>query len=377
MQLRLQPHGTQPLYLQIAAEIRRQVAAGSLAPGTVLPTVRRLARELGCDPGTVARAYAELAREGVLVGKRGGGTRIAQELPESLDDSIRQAHLVNVVERALIEALRAGYSTQEIEAAFTLTLVRWRELRQTPQSRLSTLQVAPNRLRFVGSHDLTVELLASQVHRTYPNVDATLDFAGSLGGLIALARGEADVAGAHLLDETTGEYNVDYVRRVLPGRSTILVTLALRQQGLLLAKGNPKGIYGLADLRRRDVRLVNRQPGSGTRVLLDLHLRKLGIDPYQVSGYEQAEPTHLAVAAAVARGQADVGLGIYAAARAMDLEFYPLLQERYELVIPVEHGDHPGVQAILDVVRSEEFRQTVAALGGYDVSETGQEREVK
>src|SRR5439155_5992015 len=189
---------------------------------------------------------------------------------------------------------------------------------------------------------------------------------GSLGGLIALQRGEAHLAGSHLLDEGTGEYNLSYVRRMLDGRAIVVMTLVYREQGLILPKGNPKRIGTLADLLRDDVLFVNRQKGAGTRVLLDYKLREMGAGPRQVKGYEREEFTHLAVAATVAGGAADVGLGILAAARALDLDFVPLLRERYDLVIPREFYESELLAALLEIIRGPDFRREVEALGGYD-----------
>jgi len=156
----------------------------------------------------------------------------------------------------------------------------------------------------------------------------------------------------------------------------VLVTLVHRQQGLIVARGNPKGIQGLEDLTRPDVRFVNRQRGSGTRILLDYHLQRLGIEPHQVQGYDQEEYTHLAVAAAVASGRADVGLGIAAAAQALNLDFLPLFTERYDLVVPREYMDHPLLAPLWQVLEDAAFRQDVMRLPGYDVSEMGRVREV-
>ena len=194
---------------------------------------------------------------------------------------------------------------------------------------------------------------------------------GSLGGFIALARREAHVAGCHLLDEETGEYNVPFVKRVLPGERVLLVNLVYRVQGLIVPAGNPRDIFSLGDLVRPGVVFVNRQRGSGTRVLLDHHLRHQHIDASQIRGYDREELTETAVAEAVVSGSADVGLGILAAARAMGADFMPLWRERYDLAVPKAHLDMPAVQALLDVLRSDEFRGVVAAMGGYETEEMG------
>lgn len=228
-----------------------------------------------------------------------------------------------------------------------------------------------NTIVAIGSHDLTLDLLASFVARERPGMNLSSSNVGSLGGLIALQRGEAHIAGSHLLDEETGDYNVSYVRKHLAGRGVVLMNLVYRDQGLIVPSGNPKNIRGLDDLMRADVRFVNRQKGAGTRVLLDYKLNQMACDPSRVQGYEREEYTHLAVAATVMSGSADVGLGILAAARALKLDFVPLLKERYDLVIPREHYDSPLLAPLLDIIRGEEFRREVQTLRGYDASEMG------
>src|SRR5579884_613461 len=224
----------------------------------------------------------------------------------------------------------------------------------------------------IGSHDLTLDLLSDALARQRPGWSLSSSNVGSLGGLIALQRGECHLAGSHLLDEQSGEYNWPYVRRSLRGRDVVLMTLVYRDQGLIVPPGNPKEIQTLRDLTRQDVLFVNRQRGAGTRVLLDYKLRELGIAPSDIRGYEREEYTHLGVAAAVAGGSADVGLGILAAARALGLDFIPLLKERYDLVIPREFYTSELLAPLLEIIRGPEFRATVEALGGYDTSETGQ-----
>jgi len=225
----------------------------------------------------------------------------------------------------------------------------------------------------IGSHDVSLDLLANFLAERFPGYSLSSAHVGSLGGIMALRRGEAHLAGVHLLDEETGEYNLPYVRRFLPGRKLVLVTLMHRDQGLIVKKGNPKRITGFADLARPDVLFVNRQRGAGTRILLDYELKRAGIDPEQVRGYQHEEFTHMAVAVAVASGVADVGLGILAAARALDLDFVPVTQERYDLLIPAEYYDTILVKQLLSVIRDPAFQEAVLALGGYDLRETGRE----
>lgn len=243
------------------------------------------------------------------------------------------------------------------------------ELRRPAAAIASTVVV-------VGSHDVALDVLADFLRRADPTSTLASAHVGSLGGLLALRRGEAHMAGVHLLDEDTGEYNVSYVRRYLPDRPTALVTLAERDQGLLVGPGNPKDIRSIADLARADVRFVNRQRGAGTRVLLDYELRRAGLSPRQVQGYDREVYTHMAVAVTVATGAADCGLGILAAARAMGLDFVPVTRERFELAIPEEHMESPLITRVLTVLDEPEFRRAVSSLGGYELSLTGTVRRV-
>lgn len=224
----------------------------------------------------------------------------------------------------------------------------------------------------IGSHDLTLDLLADELGQRYPGRSLSSANVGSLGGLLALGRGEAHLAGSHLLDEASGEYNISYIRRLLPGLPVILLGFIQRQQGLIVPRGNPKGITSLADLTRPDVAFINRQRGAGTRVLLDYRLRQLGISPRQIQGYGRQEFTHLAVAAAVASGAADCGLGILAAARALDIDFVPLDLERYDLVIPAQFYESESLAPLLAIIRDPAFAARVQRLGGYETPQMGQ-----
>ena len=221
----------------------------------------------------------------------------------------------------------------------------------------------------IGSHDMTLDLMAQFL--SVRDRKLASSNVGSVGGLIALRRGEAHLAGSHLLDPQTGEYNLSYIRQYLPGVAVNVVDLVGRQQGLIVRKGNPKKIKRLEDLRRPDVVISNRQRGAGTRVLLDYHLNELGIAPESIKGYELEEYTHLAVAAAVASGRADAGLGIAAAAQALDLEFVPLYQEVYQFVIPNEFYRSQLLQPVLELLADLDFQKSVASLPGYDVTHMG------
>jgi putative molybdopterin biosynthesis protein len=189
---------------------------------------------------------------------------------------------------------------------------------------------------------------------------------------MALKRGEAHLAGTHLLDEETGEYNIPFIKRLLADRDILLVNLVYREQGLLVLKGNPRDIKGFQDLTRRDVVFVNRQPGAGTRLLTDKCLKELGIAAKDVRGYEREEYTHMGVASAVLTGVADTGLAILASARALNLDFIPVAKERYDLAIPREFFETAMLQRLITIIREDaEFRNTVMDLGGYDISDMG------
>ncbi len=225
----------------------------------------------------------------------------------------------------------------------------------------------------VGSHDIALDLLASDLARRPDGFRVASVHVGSMGGLRALAQGEAHLAGTHLLDPESEQYNVPYIRRILGGLPLKLINLAYREVGLIVPPGNPKGLRSIEDLARPDLVMINRQRGAGTRVLLDFLLVRAGIEPGSVAGYEREVTTHTMVAAAVSGGAADVGLGIRAAARAMQLDFVPVATERYDLTVPREHLDHPGVRQLLEIIASPAFREAVLALGGYDLTDTGKE----
>ena len=221
----------------------------------------------------------------------------------------------------------------------------------------------------IGSHDLTLDLLAqflAEHDRRFASANV-----GSQGGLVALRRGEAHLAGSHLLDPATGGYNISYIRQYMPGIPVKVVSLVGRDQGLIVKRGNPKNVKDLGSLTRADIRFVNRQRGAGTRVLLDYHLNLLGITEGQIIGYNQDEYTHLGVAVAVASGRADCGLGISAAAQALDLDFIPLFQERYDLVMPKQHSEGELLAPLFDVLKTGRFREAVSRLTGYDISVMG------
>ncbi|MCJ8499871.1 molybdopterin biosynthesis protein [Desulfatitalea alkaliphila] len=229
-----------------------------------------------------------------------------------------------------------------------------------------------NTIVVVGSHDNTLDLLADELRAQSAHLSLSSSHVGSMGGLMAVKRGVCHMAGTHLLDEATGSYNLSYIQRYLPDVPVRLVHLVMRDQGLIVPAGNPKGIKGIEDLAREEVRFINRQGGSGTRILLDYRLKQLDMDPATIAGYATEEFTHMAVAAAVLSGAADVGLGIHAAARALGLDFIPVVTEQYDLLVTQAHFDTPAVQSLLAVINSSRFKQRVASLGGYHTERTGE-----
>ncbi len=319
-----------------------------------------IAKWLGREPRELPTETATLTRKIVS--------------PPGDDDYVRVA-LGKVGDKLLAAPLSrgAGVITSLVQADGLALIPRGAqglEAGEQVQVRLYRSKAEIERTIFcIGSHDLTLDLmsqfLAGQDRRlASANV-------GSQGGLIALRRGEAHVAGSHLLDPETGEYNISYIRQYMPGIPVKVVALVGREQGLLVKRGNPKGITSLADLTGPNVQFMNRQRGAGTRVLLDYHLNLMTISPERIVGYSQEEYTHLGVAAAVASGRADCGLGIAAAAQALDLDFIPLFQERYDLVIPKQFAESDLLAPLFGLLADHRFREAVAQLIGYDVSVMG------
>jgi molybdate-binding protein/DNA-binding transcriptional regulator YhcF (GntR family) len=374
IEVRLSGSAGSPMFAQIADRLRQMVATGQLQAGERLPTVRQLAESLAISPGTVVKAYRELEQDGVIQSRRGAGTAVVGKVSDPRLLTIRQTRLSNTMSNGILEALSQGYSLEEIEAAFSVHLDRWREeQKDTAQAAraLSKSTETGKALVIVASHDLALNMLVSRLRQKNPEIKIHVTYAGSLGGLIALQEGRADLAGIHLLDAETGEYNYPYVKHLLPGREVAIVHLAYRIQGLMFPAGNPKRIKSLEDLKRPEITLINRQRGSGTRILLDQELRQLGIAPSRVKGYAHEVDTHLAVARSIAEAKADVGLGIEAAARAFHIDFLPLYRERYDLVTPIENYNNKKLAPLLKVIAGKDFQKAVTEAGGYDTSQTG------
>lgn len=237
---------------------------------------------------------------------------------------------------------------------------------------LRPLSSLPNTIVAVGSHDNTLDVLADELRAGRGLTRFSSNHVGSMGGLMAIKRGVCHLAGSHLLDTEDGSYNLSYIKRYLPDVRVKVVHLVLREQGLIVAQGNPRGIQGIESLAREDVMFVNRQSGSGTRILLDYQLKQLGMDAGTINGYENDEFTHMSVAVAVLSGTADAGLGIYAAANALSLDFIPVVTEAYDLVIPEAHFESENIQLLLETINTDRFKKRVEALGGYSTEKTGE-----
>jgi molybdate-binding protein/DNA-binding transcriptional regulator YhcF (GntR family) len=372
--IQIDQHSKEPLHVQIADQVRNLIAMEKLNPGDHLPPVRQLAEFLSVNQNTILRAYLLLEQEKVVVARKRGGTVVTARTDDPNITLERQRRLSEMVGNDILKALSMGYSPEDIEADFYLQLARWREERHTaPSAKEKPPDIAKDKdtIHIVGSHDMALNILVDLAKRDNKKLKVKITHAGSLGGLIAIQEERAHLAGIHLLDEETGEYNYPYVKRVLPGREVAIVHLAYRIQGLMFARGNPRHIKEIADLKRPDVTFVNRQKGAGTRVLLDIQLRQLGINPKDIKGYQRELDTHLAVGLSIAHGEADVALGIEAAARSCNIDFLPLFRERYDLVIPIANYRSELLKPLLRTVTSDEFKAVVDKAGGYDTSQTG------
>lgn len=331
------------------------------------PVRNRQALEQFLLPLTVVDFDAESARYlGRIGGEAGfGGAQIAHSMLLAAQAMRSNATLITA-QPALYESvgglqLRAGLGMEEQMAPAQVGIPVESDSRRTIHLR--------------GSHDLSLTLLGDWLHAEHPELRFAAQNVGSLLGLVALLQHQAHLAGSHLLDEETGDFNVGHVRSLLGAQGVHVIVLGFveRIQGILVERGNPKQIAGLEDLQREDIVFVNRQQGSGTRILLDYQLRKLGIEQQSIQGYLREETTHLAVATAVAQGAADCGMGIQAAAQALNLDFLPVMQERFDLVIPIEYIESALLAPLLTLLRRPDpaFRDRVTALGGYNTQPMG------
>ncbi|WP_310551972.1 helix-turn-helix transcriptional regulator [Paenibacillus glufosinatiresistens] len=224
----------------------------------------------------------------------------------------------------------------------------------------------------ITGQDMSLDILAQHLERSSPSMRPLRSYAGSLDSLISMYRGESDIVSTHLLDGDTGAYNLPYVRRLLVGLPFLIVRLLTRSAGLYVAKGNPKGITGWEDLARSGYVLVNRERGSGARVLLDEQLRLLGLSSRGIEGYRTEETSHLAVAAKVARGEADIGVGTLKAAKIVEgVDFIPLIEEEVDLVMIRSEENEGWIQSVLGILRSPAFRRELSAIHGCDTRKAG------
>ena len=367
-----------PRLVQVAFEQYRpgEIAVSSLTVAALEASARRSrdpvrnrqALNQFLLPLAVVDFDAEAARYlGHIGGEAGfGGAQLAHTLLLAA-----QALRLNAVLVTAQPSLYAGMNDLQVRAG--LGMEDW-----LPTAMMPVLPAELNArgtIRMSGSHDLSLTLLGDWLHAEHPDLRFAATNVGSLLGLVALIQREAHLAGSHLLDEETGDFNVGPVRRLLlpQGVHVVILGFVQRIQGMIVARGNPKQVVQLADLQRDDVVFVNRQGGAGTRVLLDYHLQKLGISPAQIQGYSREETTHLAVATAIAQGAADCGVGIQAAAKALNLDFIPIVEERFDLVIPVEHFESALLAPLIALLRRRDsaFSERVAALGGYNTGPMG------
>ena len=236
----------------------------------------------------------------------------------------------------------------------------------SPRSKLE------NTLVVIGSHDPLLDELADMLHLENPELYMSSSHVGSMGGIMAIRRGEAHAAGSHLLDTADGSYNRSFIRKYFPKGGVRLISCVGRQQGLMVARGNPLNIRKFSDIARDGVRYVNRQKGSGTRILTDYLCKREHVDASAIYGYDREELTHTSVAAQIVSGSADAGMGIYSAAKLYDLDFIPICIEEYDLIIPNHAWDTPMVRSLLTILKSDAFREKILSLGGYTVDNPGE-----
>jgi putative molybdopterin biosynthesis protein len=224
----------------------------------------------------------------------------------------------------------------------------------------------------IGSHDPLLDELGDMLHVADNDVYMSSSHVGSMGGIMAIRRGEAHAAGCHLLNTEDGTYNISFMKKYFPKGGVKLVRCVGRQQGLMVAKGNPLNIENFSDIAKAGLRYVNRQKGSGTRILTDYLCRQNNLDTAAIYGYDREELTHTSVAAQIVSGSADAGMGIYSAAKLYDLDFIPICIEEYDLIVPDHAWDTPQVQAMIETLKSDAFREKILSLGGYTVENPGE-----
>lgn len=277
-----------------------------------------------------------------------------------------------MIKRGDLAAYRIGRKAR-IEAADLEEYIRKSKNQAGNQPVKAVLPLSEKQEIILCGQDVLLDILARRLEGRMPQVRFLRQFFGSIDGLLSLYRGEANAVTAHLWDSDTDEYNLPFIRRLVPGHKTVVINLAFRMEGFYVQSTNPKQIFAWSDLVRSDVRFVNRECGAGARVLVDEKLRFHKIEPQAVKGYNEEERSHLAVASRVARGDADVGVGIEKAAlQVAGIDFIPLQKERYDLVIRKDDLSLPHFKVLLEELSSVQFKSEIAGLGGYDLSKTGQ-----
>ena len=237
---------------------------------------------------------------------------------------------------------------------------------------MSPVDKLKNTVVVIGSHDPLLDELGDMIHVADPDVYMSSSHVGSMGGIMAIRRGEAHAAGCHLLNTEDGVYNIAFMKKYFPKGGVKLVRCVGRQQGMMVAKGNPLNIQKFSDIAKEGIRYVNRQKGSGTRILTDYLCKQEGLDTAAIYGYDREELTHTSVAAQIVSGSADAGMGIYSAAQLYDLDFIPICIEEYDLIVPDHAWDTPQVQQMIATLKSDAFKEKILAMGGYTVENPGE-----
>ncbi|MFA9463933.1 MAG: substrate-binding domain-containing protein [Velocimicrobium sp.] len=295
------------------------------------------------------------------------------------------AYILNIAKNTVYELVKRGelksykvgrklrYSLTDVESyiAASKNFSSSNTSQQGLSEKVITADSKSNNFVICGQ-DLMLDILSNYLEKYAHGIRALRSYHGSYDSLIELYRGNVQIASSHLWDGTTGEYNVPYVKSLLPGIPAVIIHLTYRIQGFYVAKGNPKNILTWSDLKNPDITMINREKGAGSRVLLDENLRLLGIYGSQIKGYNRESQSHLTLASSVGRGEADVAIGIEKIANQVNgIDFVPLKKERYDLVIKKEDMERSTVQTLLEIIRSEEFKLEFENIGGYDISEMG------
>ena len=282
------------------------------------------------------------------------------EYPAGIRYHIKKLEQVQMVELSEVK-ISAGYSEKYYSAKGRAFLLQRIILPLSDQKTII----------FMGSHDLAFEKLTADFEKINTDTKIMSMTVGSLDGLVALRQGIAHLSGCHLFDSETSLYNQPYIKHILPDRQIKMITLAHRTQGLILRRGNPKRVSGLHDVARQDIIFINRNRGSGTRIWFDKKLNEIGINPEMIIGYTKELNSHTGIAQAIKLGNADIGIGLIAAAVIEDLDFIPLFDEQYDLVIPGEQIEDPAIQEMLDYISTARYRRSINSLEGYGSEKTG------